>query len=390
MLEKEMELMKRKLLAIGLGALMAISMAACGSSSSSTSTATSSAAATTDNTGSVVTDADAQSLAQSIKEDAGTTDGSLITVGFSQVGHESDWRTASTNSVKEAFSKDNGFDLQFVDCDNNSETQLQSVRNFIQQQVDYIIIDPIVSTGWDTVLTEAQDADIPVIVIDRTIDDSDKYTAWIGTDTKNEGLAAGAWLKDYAKAKGISDLNILVISGTTGSSAQIGRTEGFDQYVKSEGWNKLDEQTGDFTQDGGQQVMESYCKSYAGKFNVVVCQNDNEAFGAIDAMKAAGVSYGANGDVIVISFDACKAGLQMVLDGDINADFQCNPLQGPDCAKIVKALDAGQDVQKQTFMAEPWYAHDDTVKSVSYTNNAGKDVTEDMIVVTQDIVDAGY
>ena len=390
MLEKEMELMKRKLLAIGLGALMAISMAACGSSSSSTSTATSSAAATTDNTGSVVTDADAQSLAQSIKEDAGTTDGSLITVGFSQVGHESDWRTASTNSVKEAFSKDNGFDLQFVDCDNNSETQLQSVRNFIQQQVDYIIIDTIVSTGWDTVLTEAQDADIPVIVIDRTIDDSDKYTAWIGTDTKNEGLAAGAWLKDYAKAKGISDLNILVISGTTGSSAQIGRTEGFDQYVKSEGWNKLDEQTGDFTQDGGQQVMESYCKSYAGKFNVVVCQNDNEAFGAIDAMKAAGVSYGANGDVIVISFDACKAGLQMVLDGDINADFQCNPLQGPDCAKIVKALDAGQDVQKQTFMAEPWYAHDDTVKSVSYTNNAGKDVTEDMIVVTQDIVDAGY
>ena len=390
MLEKEMELMKRKLLAIGLGALMAISMAACGSSSSSTSTATSSAAATTDNTGSVVTDADAQSLAQSIKEDAGTTDGSLITVGFSQVGHESDWRTASTNSVKEAFSKDNGFDLQFVDCDNNSETQLQSVRNFIQQQVDYIIIDPIVSTGWDTVLTEAQDADIPVIVIDRTIDDSDKYTAWIGTDTRNEGLAAGAWLKDYAKAKGISDLNILVISGTTGSSAQIGRTEGFDQYVKSEGWNKLDEQTGDFTQDGGQQVMESYCKSYAGKFNVVVCQNDNEAFGAIDAMKAAGVSYGANGDVIVISFDACKAGLQMVLDGDINADFQCNPLQGPDCAKIVKALDAGQDVQKQTFMAEPWYAHDDTVKSVSYTNNAGKDVTEDMIVVTQDIVDAGY
>ena len=383
--------MKRKLLAIGLGALMAISMAACGSSSSSsTSTASTAATSQAADTGSVVTDADAQSLAQSIKEDAGTTDGSLITVGFSQVGHESDWRTASTNSVKEAFSKDNGFDLQFVDCDNNSETQLQSVRNFIQQQVDYIIIDPIVSTGWDTVLTEAQDADIPVIVIDRTIDDSDKYTAWIGTDTKNEGLAAGAWLKDYAKAKGISDLNILVISGTTGSSAQIGRTEGFDQYVKSEGWNKLDEQTGDFTQDGGQQVMESYCKSYAGKFNVVVCQNDNEAFGAIDAMKAAGVSYGADGDVIVISFDACKAGLQMVLDGDINADFQCNSLQGPDCAKIVKALDAGQDVQKETFMAEPWYAHDDTVKSVSYTNNAGKDVTEDMIVVTQDIVDAGY
>ncbi len=374
--------MKKKVLAIALGSMMAMSLAACGSSSSTT-TADSTAA-----------DETVSEIAEAISEAEGGSDGVVegetVTVGFSQVGHESDWRTASTNSVKEAFSEENGFDLQFVDCDNNSDTQLESVRNFIQQQVDYIIIDPIVSTGWDTVLTEAQDAEIPVIVIDRTIDDSDKYIAWIGTETKNEGLAAGAWLKEYAAAKGIDELNILVISGTTGSSAQIGRSEGFDQYVESEGWNKLDEQTGDFTQDGGQKVMESYCKSYEGQFNVVVCQNDNEAFGAIDAMKAAGVSYGADGDVIVISFDACKAGLQMVMDGDITADFQCNPLQGPDCAAIVADLAAGKEVAKETFMAEPWYAHDDTVASVSYTNAAGEDVTEDMIVVTQDIVDAGY
>lgn len=130
----------------------------------------------------------AASLAAPVMADSSVAEaasGDLITVGFSQVGHESDWRTASTNSVKEAFSKDKGFDLQFVDCDNDSQKQIESVRNFIEQQVDYIIIDPIVSTGWDTVLTEAQDADIPVIVIDRTIDDSDKYTAWIGTETKN-------------------------------------------------------------------------------------------------------------------------------------------------------------------------------------------------------------
>ncbi len=313
-----------------------------------------------------------------------------IVVGFSQVGHESDWRTASTNSVKEAFSEENGFDLQFVDCDNDSQKQLDSVRNFIEQDVDYIIIDPIVSTGWDTVLSEAEDADIPVIVIDRTIDDSDKYTAWIGTETKNEGLAAGAWLKDYAAAKGIDELNILVISGTTGSSAQIGRSTGFDEYVESEGWNKLDEQTGDFTQDGGQKVMESYCKSYEGQFNVVVCQNDNEAFGAIDAMKAAGLNVGPDGDVIVISFDACKAGLQCTLDGTITADFQCNPLQGPDCAALVQQLANGEDFAKETFMAEPWYAHDDTVKNVTYTNASGAEVTEDMVIVDQAIVDAGY
>lgn len=374
--------MKRKIAATIIAAVMAVGLAACGSSSGSAKPAPKETAADSAE--------NMQELASSISTEAGNASGELVTVGFSQVGHESDWRTASTNSVKEAFSEENGFDLQFVDCDNDSEAQLESVRNFIQQQVDYIIIDPIVSTGWDTVLTEAQDADIPVIVIDRTIDDSDKYTAWIGTETKNEGLAAGAWLKDYAEAKGIKDLNILVISGTTGSSAQIGRTEGFDEYVESEGWNKLDEQTGDFTQDGGQKVMESYCKSYEGQFNVVVCQNDNEAFGAVDAMKAAGVSYGVDGDVIVISFDACKAGLQMVMDGDINADFQCNPLQGPDCAKIVADLAAGKEVPEKTFMAEPWYAHDDTVPSVSYTNAAGEDVTEEIIVVDQAIVDAGY
>lgn len=314
----------------------------------------------------------------------------LITVGFSQVGHESDWRTASTNSVKEAFSEENGFDLQFVDCDNDSEKQIDSVRNFIQQDVDYIIIDPIVSTGWDTVLTEAEDADIPVIVIDRSIEDSDKYTAWIGTEMLNEGLAAGSWLKAYTEAKGIEDVNILVISGTTGSSAQIGRSDGFDQYVESEGWNKLDEQTGDFTQDGGQKVMESYCKSYEGQFNVVVCQNDNEAFGAIDAMKAAGLNVGPDGDVIVISFDACKAGLQCTLDGTITANFQCNPLQGPDCAAIVAKLAAGEDVEKQTFMSEPWYAHDDTVTEITYTNASGAEVTEPMVIVDQAVVDAGY
>jgi ABC-type sugar transport system substrate-binding protein len=384
--------MKKKVLAVVLGSMMAMSLAACGSSGDAAATSAGASTAETAEAASTPADANVASVADAISDaEAGPINkGDTITIGFSQVGHESDWRTASTNSVKAAFSKENGFDLQFVDCDNDSEKQLESVRNFIQQQVDYIIIDPIVSTGWDTVLTEAQDAEIPVIVIDRTIDDSDKYVAWIGTETKNEGLAAGAWLKEYAKAKGIDELNILVISGTTGSSAQIGRTTGFDQYVESEKWNKLDEQTGDFTQDGGQKVMESYCKSYEGQFNVVVCQNDNEAFGAIDAMKAAGVSYGVDGDVIVISFDACKAGQQMVMDGDINADFQCNPLQGPDCAKIVADLAAGKDVQKQTFMAEPWYAHDDTVKQVSYKNAAGKDVTEDMIVVTQDIVDAGY
>jgi simple sugar transport system substrate-binding protein len=307
--------------------------------------------------------------------------GKLIKIGFAQVGHESDWRTASTNSVQAAFTKDKGFDLSFVDCNNDSAAQLTAVRQFIQDQVDYIVIDPIVSTGWDTVLTEAQTAKIPVIVIDRTIDDSTKYAAWVGSQFTNEGLAAGAWLKAYAALKKITTLNILVIEGTTGSSAQIGRTNGFKQYATDNKWNILDSQTGNFTQDGGQKVMESYAKSYAGKFNVVVAQNDNEAFGAMDAMDAAGVSYGVGKPVTLISFDASKAGLKDVHDQKINSDFMCYPLQGTYCADIITKLAAGQTVAQKTFMTEPWYAAENVIPTITYTNADSKSVTEKMVYV---------
>ena len=161
--------MKKKLFASIIVAAMTVSMlAGCGSSAPAQDTGSAAAEESTDA-------ADAETEAAEETTDAADADGEMITVGFAQVGHESDWRTASTNSVQSALSKENGIDLQFVDCDNDSAAQLEAVRNFISQDVDYIVIDPIVSTGWDTVLTEAEDAGIPVIVIDRTIEDSDKY-----------------------------------------------------------------------------------------------------------------------------------------------------------------------------------------------------------------------
>ena len=315
---------------------------------------------------------------------AGGGDG-LVTVGFAQVGHESDWRTASTNSCKEVFSKENGYELMFVDCDNDSATQLEAVRGFIEQDVDYIIIDPIVSTGWDTVLTECEDAGIPVIVIDRTITDSDKYVSWVGSNFKDEGLAAGEWLKAYADAKNISDLNVLVIEGSTGASATIGRTEGFKEIADKYNWNIIDSQSGNFTETEGQEVMESYCKSYEGKFNVVICQNDNEAFGAMTAMKNAGVSYGVNGDVILVSFDACTAGLEYVMSGDISADFECNPLAAPAVKEVIDTLEAGGTPEKEVYMTEHWYVSEDIVPSITVN-----DKEQEMTIVTQEIVDAQY
>ncbi len=366
--------MKRKVVsALVCAAMVATMVAGCGSSTTTDTAADDTAAEETEE---ATDDAAADTTA---------ADGETVTIGFAQVGHESDWRTASTKSCQDVFSAENGYDLQFVDCDNDSATQLEAVRGFIEQDVDYIIIDPIVSTGWDTVLTECEDAGIPVIVIDRTIDDSDKYVSWVGSNFKTEGLAAGEWLKAYAEAKGIEEINALVIEGSTGASATIGRTEGFKEIADREGWTIVDSQSGDFTQDGGQEVMESYCKSYEGKFNVVICQNDNEAFGAMDAMKAAGVSYGVDGDVILVSFDACTAGLEYVQSGDINADFECNPLAAPFVEQVIKQLQAGETPDKEVYMEEHWYVNEDILSEITVDGAA-----QELTVVTDDIVAAQY
>ncbi|MCD8145290.1 MAG: ABC transporter substrate-binding protein [Oscillospiraceae bacterium] len=380
----------KKFLALIMACAMVLSLAACGSSSSSSSSSTEESEAAETTTVASEEEAEetiaASESAEDEDEDSDSeSDGDLIVVGFAQVGHESDWRTASTQSCQEVFTEENGYDLIFIDCDQDSAAQLEAVRSFIEQDVDYIIIDPIVSTGWDTVLTECEDAGIPVIVIDRTIDDSTNYAAWVGSDFTAEGLAAGEWLNAYAEAMGIEELNILVIEGTTGSSAQLGRTEGFNEIAEKYGWTILDSQDGDFTESGGQEVMESFCKSYEGQFNVVICQNDNEAFGAMTAMDNAGVTYGVNGDVILISFDACTAGLEEVQAGNINADFECNPLAAPFVEEVIQQLEAGETPEQEVYMEEHWYTYDDTVSTFEVNGE-----TQEVTVVTDEIVDAQY
>ena len=273
-----------------------------------------------------------------------------ITVGFSQVGAESDWRTANTESMKSTFSEENGYELIFDDAQQKQENQLTAIRNFIQQEVDYILLAPVTETGWDTVLQEAKDADIPVIIVDRMVDVSDDslYTTWIGTDSLLEGRKAAEWLNAYTTAKGIDakDVNIVDIQGTIGSTAQIGRSKGLEEGVDNYGWNLLAQQSGEFTQAKGQEVMESMLKQYD-NINVVYCENDNEAFGAIDAIEAAGKTVGsdiANGEIMVMSFDTTNAGLTDTLAGKIACDVECNPLHGPRAEELIKALEAGEAV----------------------------------------------
>ena len=274
----------------------------------------------------------------------------VTVIGFAQVGHESDWRAANTIDYQTTFTAENGYELLFVDADNDHTAQMEAVRNFIQQEVDYIVICPVQEAGWEVVLEEAQDAGIPVIIADRTVSaDPALYTTFLGTDTELEGETAGLWLAEYLDG---AEAKILVIEGSVGASAAIGRTNGFNKIAEQhEEWEILDRQSGDFTQAGGQQVMESYLKSYS-DFNVLVCQNDNEAYGAMDAMDAAGVTYGVDGDVIIISFDATKEGLTRTLDGRINCNVECNPLQAAGVEDIIAKIEAGEEIPAVTIVPD--------------------------------------
>ena len=285
-------------------------------------------------------------------------DENLIVVGYSQVGSESDWRLAHTKSIKEALTEENGFYLLFDDAQQKQENQIKAVRSFILQEVDYIVVAPIVETGWEAVLQEAKDAGIPVILDDRGVDvDEDLYTCWLVTNAVKEGEDAGHWLADYLEKQGRSDeeIRIVTLQGTTGATAQIGRTKGFQTVLdEHDNWTMLERMDGDFTQAKGQEVMETLLEKYS-DIDVVVCENDNMAFGAVDAIKEAGRTCGPDGDIIIISFDAVRAAFDAMINGDINAVFECNPLHGPKLREIIDDLAAGKAVDKIQYMEEAYF-----------------------------------
>lgn len=280
----------------------------------------------------------------------------LIVVGVSQLGSESGWRTAHTLSIQDALTKDAGYFLIFNNARQMQDNQIKTIRSFISQRVDYIVFAPVIESGWDTVLQEAKDAGIPVIVIDRMVDvaDDSLYTTWIGTDARSEGVKAGRWLERYLRTKNrqSEEINIVVLQGTIGSTAEIGRTEGFGEIAAHhDNWYILESATGDFTATKGKEVMRELLRRYP-SIDVLVSQNDDMTMGAIEAMEEAGISFGEHGKVTVISFDAIRDALEMVEEGKINVDVECNPVQGAYIDEIIRMLENGEPVEKSYVVEE--------------------------------------
>lgn len=302
--------MKRKLMALLMAALMTVGLVSCGSD--------------------------------------GEKGGDLIKVGIINLDpNESGYRTANVRNMQETFTEANGYDAAFFYSQNNDE-QIAQAQKYIQDGVDYLLLSAADVAGWDTVLKDAQDAGISVILFDRVVNASeDLYVASVVSDMAKEGETAVNWLK----SQNLSEYKIIHIQGSIGSSAQVGRTGALDDAVKNDGWKLVTQQGADWSEEKAQQIVQSVIDS-GESFNVIYAENDGMARGAVAALDKANISHGVDGDVIVMGFDCNKFALQEVLEGRWNYDGQCNPFQAGIIDGIIKKLEKKETITEKTIYLE--------------------------------------
>ena len=274
-----------------------------------------------------------------------------IVLGFSQVGAESEWRTANTESIKSS-AKDAGIELKFSDAQQKQENQIKAIRAFIAQKVDVIAFSPVVESGWGTVLQEAKAAKIPVILSDRAVNEKDDslWVSFMGSDFVEEGRRAGRWLVEKMKGT-TTPVNIVELQGTVGSAPAIDRKKGFEEIIKADPKFKIiRSQTGDFTRAKGKEVMEAFLKAEGKKINVLFAHNDDMAIGAIQAIEEAGLKPAK--DITIISIDAVKGAFEAMIAGKLNVSVECSPLLGPQLMQAVKDLKAGKTLPKRIVTQE--------------------------------------
>lgn len=280
-------------------------------------------------------------------------EGGKIVLGFSQIGAESEWRTANSESIKSA-AKAAGIVLKFSDAQQKQENQIKAIRSFIAQKVDVIGFSPVVETGFETVLKEAKAAKIPVILTDRAVKVSDDslYVCFMGSDFVLEGKRAAQWLIEYGKKQGWKgDVNIVELQGTVGSAPAIDRKKGFEDVLKTApSYKIIRSQTGDFTRAKGKEVMEAFLKSDGKKIKVLFAHNDDMAIGAIQAIEEYGLKPGK--DITIVSIDAVKGAFEAMIAGKLNCSVECSPLLGPQLMTAVKDLMAGKTLQKRIVTEE--------------------------------------
>jgi simple sugar transport system substrate-binding protein len=278
-----------------------------------------------------------------------------VTLGFSQIGAESEWRTANSQSIKGEAEK-RGIVLKFSDAQQKQENQIKAIRSFVQQRVDVIAFSPVVETGWEPVLREAQAAKIPVILTDRTVDvkDTSLWVTFMGSDFVEEGRRAGKWLVDFGPVKDLAakgGVNVVELQGTVGSAPAIDRKRGFEEILKDHpNYKIVRSQTGDFTRAKGTEVMEAFIKSEGKNIHVLFAHNDDMAIGAIQAIEEAGLRPGK--DIYIVSIDGVKGAFEAMMAGKLNCSVECSPLLGPQVMSAVEDLMTGKTLPRRIVTEE--------------------------------------
>lgn len=310
------------------------------------------------------------------KNEVQTKDHSKIIVGFSQIGAESAWRTCNTESIFQAAKKE-GIQLIYSNAEQKQENQIKAIRSFIVYQVDVIVFVPIVQDGWDNVLREAKEANIPVIVIDRNIITSDEnlYTGYIGTNFEEEGRNAARFL--LQKFAGISkNFNILEISGTENSSAAVGRYNGFREVINTDNRFKIiHSQNGDFLRSKGKEILDNiilqnkknspnqnHITINQNKIDIIFSHNDGMTLGILDSLKNNNIASGK--DLVIISIDAEQAAIDALKDRRINCVVECNPKIGPRVMKLIKTIHNKNTIPKKTFVEEVVFTEFDNLENI--------------------------
>jgi len=241
------------------------------------------------------------------------------------------------------------------------------MNDLITQQVDYIILDPIVESGWTEPLRLAKEKGIPVIVSDRMVNAEESlYTCWIGSDFEEEGHKAAKWLEDYLEESGRNEdaIRIVILEGTEGASAAIGRTKGLNAEIeKHANWEVIATRCANFTQGEGKNVMEELLQE-DDDIDVLISENDNMMFGAMKAMDQAGVSYGVDGDVITISFDALHEAFEMMIEGKLMVSVECNPLIAGLSHEVIQKMEAGQEIDAVNYVEESVYTYENAANYI--------------------------
>lgn len=287
-----------------------------------------------------------------------------LVMGFSQVGAESEWRTANTASVKSA-AKDAGITLKFADAQQKQENQVKAIRSFIAQKVDVIAFSPVVESGWETVLKEAKAAGIPVILTDRAVKvtDDSLYVTFIGSDFVEEGRKAAKWLLDRVAKSTAPAINVVELQGTVGSAPAIDRKKGFEEVIKGNAKIQIiRSQSGDFTRAKGKEVMESFLKQKDKKIDVLYAHNDDMAIGAIQAIEEAGLKPGV--DITIISIDGVRGAFEAMKAGKLNVTVECNPMLGPQLMQLAKDVVAKKPVEKRVKVIEGVFTADQAAKEL--------------------------